>query len=551
MVAIGFGPRPASRGWVAACALLLAANSVRADDAPPIPPTPPSADLATNMAAAPSAPAQNPVYDDGCWGWSDWANVPPLEPTPRAGLFTISPTGPGYYTFHDWLCGDCDPKPPVNPYRLLNYDNDFRYVDAEPDQSVDFFDAIKRIHLGDDWLLSIGGDERARYQDEHNGYLRITGLDNDYTLFRSRVYGDLWYQDQARVFVQFYDAEITGEDLPPQKIDVNKADFLDLFTDVTVANIDCTPVYVRVGRQELLYGSQRLISNLDWANTERTFQGVKTFWHSDHWDLDAFWVQLVVVNPTHFDSPNDKQNFAGAWSTYKPRKGVTWDAYYLYLDNASPIATGIGGVVGGNVVQTIGSRYAGDCNHYLWDCEGMYQFGDNANQNISAASITTGVGYQLAGLPANPQIWMYYDYATGSQHPGTGDYGTFNQLFPFGHYYFGYLDLVGRQNIEDVNWQLVCYPSDWITSGIQFHIFNLASSRDALYNAAGSAIAQDAAGTDGHHVGDEVDLWERFQVDKHQDVLVGYSHLQSGEFLRDTKHVDEIEFCYVQYQYRW
>ena len=27
-------------------------------------------------------------------------------------------------------------------------------------------------------------------------------------------------------------------------------------------------------------------------------------------------------------------------------------------------------------------------------------------------------------------------------------FGTFNQLYPFGHYYLGYLDLVGRQNIQ-------------------------------------------------------------------------------------------------------
>jgi hypothetical protein len=230
---------------------------------------------------------------------------------------------------------------------------------------------------------------------------------------------------------------------------------------------------------------------------------------------------------------------------------VYWDTYYLYLDNARPIATGIGGVVGGNVVDTLGTRYAGDWNHYLWDFEGMYQFGDNANQNISAGSFTGGLGYQLADWPADPQIWMYYDVASGNQHPGSGDYGTFNQLFPFGHYYFGYLDLVGRQNISDINWQIICFPAPWLTSGVQYHMFELVSSRDALYNAGGTAIAQDPTGKSGHEVGNEVDVFERVQIDVHQDVLVGYSLLQCGQFLKATKHVDEIDFGYVQYCFRW
>ncbi len=35
---------------------------------------------------------------------------------------------------------------------------------------------------------------------------------------------------------------------------------------------------------------------------------------------------------------------------------------------------------------------------------------------------------------------------------------TFQQLFPFGHFYLGYLDLVGRQNIRDLNFQLSMHP---------------------------------------------------------------------------------------------
>ena len=43
------------------------------------------------------------------------------------------------------------------------------------------------------------------------------------------------------------------------------------------------------------------------------------------------------------------------------------------------------------------------------------------------------------------------DIASGDDDPTDGDLETFNQLFPLGHAYFGYIDVIGRQNIIDVS----------------------------------------------------------------------------------------------------
>ena len=98
---------------------------------------------------------------------------------------------------------------------------------------------------------------------------------------------------------------------------------------------------------------------------------------------------------------------------------------------------------------------------------------------------TAGLGYHFADVPCNPTLWAYYDCASGDDEPGRGRYATFNQLFPFGHYYLGWIDLVGRQNIQDFNLHLYLYPDEWITVWTQYHCFQLDQPRDALYNAAG------------------------------------------------------------------
>jgi hypothetical protein len=120
-------------------------------------------------------------------------------------------------------------------------------------------------------------------------------------------------------------------------IDVDRGDILNLFVDLKVWDGDGHPVYVRGGRQELLLGSQRLISTLDWANTRRTFQGVRAFRRGEQWDADVFWVQPVIPDATSFDQADSEQNFAGTWLTYRAQKGRFLDLYYLYYGNNNTV----------------------------------------------------------------------------------------------------------------------------------------------------------------------------------------------------------------------
>ena len=506
---------------------------------------------------------------------SFWAKVPALEPPPRPGLFLLPPTGSGYYTALDAIRGECKDKAPPYPYRPVFYDNDFRYLDKPDGKPVDCFDDLKRIHFGglfdpcnDNWMLSIGGEERVQFKQENGGNNgKITGLNNNYQLLRLRVYMDLWYEDLVRVYVEYIDAETFNQNIPQLATDVNHSDILNAFADIKLGEFNDHPIYARLGRQELLYGSQRLISPLDWANTRRTFDGGKIFWHGDSWDVDAFWTRPVVPNPDRLDSSDDKRQFGGIWTTYKIDKKQSVDLYYLYLDNANPQTTGkVAGGRGGYDVNTIGSRYSGDhkvessffCGDspgsLLWDCEGGYQFGEYTNRNVSAGFFTGGVGWAFSDLPMQPQVWAYYDWASGTPGlSGTGQFSTFNQLFPFGHYYFGAIDDVGRENINDLNFQGAIYPTKWITGLAQVHFFSLDQPADALHGVTPDypIVRNSPKGDAGTTVGNEIDLLASFQIDRHSNVTFGYSKLFEGDYIRQTGPSVSPEFIYAQYSFRW
>lgn len=444
------------------------------------------------------------------------------------------------------------------------FDVDWSYLDKPGNTEVDFFDGLKRQRFFDDCVMvTMGGEARVRFNHETNSRLfnegpsALRGRTNNFTLTRLRAYGDVNITDRARVFVEGIAADSFWQDLPPLLVDRNFCDILNAFVDVKVWEAAGGPVYFRTGRQELLYGSQRLISTLDWVNTRRTFQGAKAFWQGEHWALDAFCVQPVIPNAHRLDSVDNNIVFTGLWATHRPTKSRALDLYYLNLDRAGGAVEGAGKVRGPANTNTWGARSHGSSEAgLLWDVEVALQHGTHANQSLLAGATTTALGYHAKDAPGSPTAWIGYDWASGDGSPGQGSrQTTFEQLFPFGHYYLGWIDVVGRRNIHDLNAVVTAYPVPWVTAQAQLHCFWLDRSRDALYSAGGVPIRRDPAGRAGNVVGQEVDLIFNFHLSKHADLLVSYSYLVAGRFIRETATTPDgrasPSYVYVQYSYRW
>jgi Alginate export len=523
-----------------------------------ITPTSAGAAISTATTAIPAAPATIPAILDGgvcagCGGGGcgacssgdgafNFKKVPPVRPPTRTGMFPIPPSGKGAYNLLAAVQGKSSDGPPkfgYPPFILMPpgfFDADFRYLDDPKTPPQDALDRLKRIHIGDDWLMSIGGQAWSKYHNEYNS--RLTQRDNTYNLVRARVYADLWYQDRFRIFVEGNTSHTMWQDLAPLGIDESRADIQNAFADIKLGDVQGAPLYLRAGRQELLLGSQRLISTLDWANTRRTFQGLRLTRTGEKWDFDAWALQPVIPNPVRLDSGDNNQLFAGAFATYRPKKGQAIDLYYMMLDNSNRV-TQQGIARAPFTTHTIGSRYYGEidrkCDKLLFDFEGAIQFGERGRQDIIAGMLTTGVGYHLKNAPLNPTFWLYYDYASGDDSVNGGrNFTTFNQQFPFGHFYMGWGDFVARQNIHDVNVAMYLYPTKWMTVWTQFHTFWLDNVRDGLYNVGGNAARRSASGRASPFLGHEIDLITNFHLTKRSDLMVSYAHLFGGGFLRDT-----------------
>ncbi|MFO0864625.1 MAG: alginate export family protein [Gemmataceae bacterium] len=540
-------PAPISSGYV-----IPSAVPFPSDETPAMAPST-SADPSIII---PAAPKKEELSAEDVCGFN-FKKYPVVRKNAPAGNFPVAPTGPGYYSLRDVFTGqyrEAAPKSAWPPFALMSpsfYDADFRFLDDPKNCSDDPLDRLHRIRVCDNLLFSTGGQIWWRHQEERNS--RLSNRDNTYDLMRTRVYADVLYRDAVRVYAEMIDARIYDPELPPLPVDQNWADILNLFVDFRLHKTEDSSTYARVGRQELMLGSQRLLSNIEWANTRRNFDGLRLYHNSEKFSFDAFWLRPIVPTVNKLDASDVNQNFYGAWGTYRPTQKQAIDLYYLLLENVNN-NTAVGLRTAPSTTHTIGSRYYGELNHWLWDVEGGLQWGELAGSDISAAFGTVGAGRNFHCLPWNPTFWVYYDYASGDHSPNAQGYHTFNQLFAFGHYYLGWADLIGRRNINDVNVHLYLYPTKWITFNTQYHHFWLDSSSDALYNIAGAPYRRSVGARAGGVVGDEIDFYANFHLTKHSDFLIGYSKLFAGDFIRNTAapnaQVDSSNF-YMMYNFRW
>jgi hypothetical protein len=445
-------------------------------------------------------------------------------------------------------CGGATPSAP-NPcatsHKGVFYANDFSYLNDPGYDGHCLGDCLKLMPVaGGDWgSLDLGGQLRTRYHHEEGmgqdvsgpGVNRFERTQHDIFLTRLRLYSNWKVADDLRVYVEGILADVTDDDhtYMPRPIDRNFGDFLNLFVDVGLAD----GLTARVGRQELEYGAQRLISPLDWANTRRTFDGARTLYKGDDWSSDLFYTYYVPVIPNRLDEPDYKEAFYGTYNTIAVSDSLSIDAYYIGYDDRR-VQPG-----GDFSLHTCGGRMYGSLTEqWLFEVEGGPQFGRQSGlgQDQEAGFCTCGLGRKLGDvLPWSPTLWCYYDYASGNR--GGGSYNRFNDLFPLGHKYFGFIDAAKRQNVEAPNVLLTMKPHERLELLCWYwHI--MANQAGDIVPSIGGTPAQSTTSKD---FGDELDLTARYLMGPRSNVLLGYSHFWRGNKILAPQDAD---FTYVQWE---
>lgn len=425
--------------------------------------------------------------------------------------------------------------------RFLRYDEDWSVLADVPQQAVTRSHRHKYVKLtadGNVWA-SFGGHARLRIESWNGFAFGTPDPDRDtFALWRILTHMDLHWGKTFRWFTEIKHADASDRTLPGGKrpLDVDQLTFEQLFVDLSSPSGFITG---RLGRQSFSFGRQRLISPLPWANTLNRWDGVRGMFAAGDWTIDAWYSNYVPVLKHEFNRTDQDEVLYGAYASHR---GL--DLYWIGFRDVNRSYNGTTGkerreTIGVRFGDTIGSRAS-------YDIEASYQFGDLGSDDIKAWMVASLFDYRLS---TNIKWNVGYDYASGDDSPG-GQVGTFNQLRPLAHAYYGFADHVGRQNAVDLHSGLAWNIQPATTIAADVHLLRRASNRDALYNAGAVPIRAGDAGT-SKSIGTELDLTLRHRLTNGLSFLLGYSHIFAGEFIKQSGASRDVQLLYGQAVYQF
>ncbi|WP_171187782.1 alginate export family protein [Alienimonas chondri] len=465
--------------------------------------------------------------------------------------------------------------PPPSPYKPLFFENDFSgYVGKPP---YIFGEDFKLVTLSEcpTVTLTAGGQVRHRMHSEDNRLRPDGETATSYQLLRNRNYVDL-KTEYVRAYVESINAYNAGSEIDELIIDENRWDLLNAFVDFHLYDVAGGAGTFRVGRQEILYGDQHLLSPLDWSNTRRNFEGYKFIHQADDWRLDLFSLNPVNgaagsrgFDVNSFDEDDEDKPLWGAWLNRKLAGGASADLFYIGQDREAPRSrTGaripsvrsadglrhlVGGRLSGTVPVTSGLGCDGGCDGgggkvvrtWDYDVQGGYQFGDDDGEDVSAAFFNAAGGHTWNSLAWKPRVGALFYYGSGDDDPNDGENNTFYTYYPLAHAYWGIIDNLNGQNLLDYALFASVKPTDKLSVTGGYHLFRKDSGSDFLYNVAQVGLGPRNAGTD---IGNELDVVANYQATPNLGFQLGYAHFWYGDFAEDNfaQASDDGEFVYFQ-----
>jgi hypothetical protein len=438
-------------------------------------------------------------------------------------------------------------------YSDLRFEEDWSAIARGDAATADFFDPIKYVPLTDSgsaWL-SFGAQLRERielWDDFRFGDPPGADPDDVFLLSRLLVHGDLHVTPWLRVFAQGKSALVTDRDLVggARPSDADELELQNGFLELKSPEWEGLGLTLRGGRQELSFGAQRLVSPLDWANARRTFDAVTGTLSWRTWTATGFAAHPVFVKRYAFNKWGPEDDFYGVHANGAVVGDTKADLYWLAVERD---ARALNGTSGDEQRHTLGGRVSTILPGTGFDAEleGAYQLGEIGSQDVSAYMIAAQLGWWLETTAMSPRFVIGLDWASGDDSPG-GDVETFDQLYPLGHQYYGFIDAIGRQNAVDASLGVVLRPLAATTVSLTGHHFWRASDDDALYDAAAAVTYPGSAGG-SNWIGAELDLLVRYQLDVHTALIGGYSHFFDGTFVEQAGTGRDIDFGYLIFQY--
>jgi hypothetical protein len=436
----------------------------------------------------------------------------------------------------------------VPAFKPLRYNEDYSYL--QKDTNLTWYEKTKFTALSKNrkaWV-SLGGELRYQYFNLKNEDWGDSPADKDgFVLSRFLLHSDWHFSKHIRTFVQLQGSMANGKLSGTSPVDENPLEIHQAFVDLADVN---KKMILRLGRQELSYGSQRLVSARELPNNRQSFDAAKLIISfQPHYQVDLFFSRYVSANKGIFDDRSNKDiHFWGAYLAMNKLPLLkNMDIYYLCLDKKNAVFQD-----GNNTERrhSIGSRVWNNSATWRYDVEGVYQFGALGDNSIRAWTASANVGYKLKHLVLHPELGLKSEMISGDKQIGDGRLQTFNPLFPRGAY-FGLAALIGPANLYDfhpsVLFDLCKQKLYW---SVDYDMFWRYSTEDGIY-APNVALIYPAGNTGNTFIGRQYSTDISYSSNAFLYFRTELTLFKPGSYLKKVSAGKELVFLGVTAQLKF
>ncbi len=456
---------------------------------------------------------------------------------------------------------EAEPPAPMRTYHLLRYEDDWSFL-VDPAQHKDWLDAIKFIPLdGSDGghYLSLGGEFRqAAERVRSDAWQTAPQVVNTFALQRMQLHLDAHVAARLRFFVQFESGLEEGREPGPRAVDLKRLDFLNAFADLSLRGGE-KAITLRMGRQEIMLGSGRLLAVREGPNVRQSFYGARLHVPLGMWQSDWFALRPAADRPGFFDNvPLQTTSFWGGFATrpWKASSRNLVDVYYYGLDRKKATfnrGTGreLRNTLGARIASKDPASSAGRLAIPHFDLEAVYQFGSFKGSEIRAWTAAVELGVILPRLPFTPRVGLRTNVTSGDRHPSSGALGTFNPLFPIGNY-FGILADTGPGplNSRDLHPNVRLFLPHGIAINADWLLWWRQSVEDGVYGVPGNLLIP-AGGSRARFVGHRPGIEARWQIDRHAYVQADFGVFFAGPFPRQRGRSGNLNYSSLWLGYKF
>jgi alginate export protein len=391
--------------------------------------------------------------------------------------------------------------------------------------------------------LQLGGQIRGRLE-EPSGTSLISNSPDAYYLSRIRLDLGIKPVSWLRFFVEAQDARVAGYNTSPAPSTINNP--IDLRQGYVELKFEApVTVTARVGRQELLFGDERIIGPADWGMS-RTFDAADVKIAYGTMSVDLLAGSPVLINPTGFDEHKPGEHFYGAYGSIRNvLPGMNIEPILLFKENLQIKSET--GVVGNALIASPGARVFGKTPGRVdYSGEMFFQWGSYSTDHVAAMGASYVAGWTMNQSVYKPRVSVEYNYASGDPNNKDGNRNTFDQFYPSNHAYYGMIDQFGWKNLKNARAGFDFLATKKFKLRADFNEFYLATVQDSLYGSSGSSVVLDRKATSAH-IGSEANAVALYQWSKIWKFGAGFGHLFAGEYLKESKAGFGYNYPYVMF----